>query len=58
MAQAPHELPPPMPKDPHITSLAAVPGMADQSAGHGLRHQDRRSNAPLSPVLGADAHAS
>jgi hypothetical protein len=28
------------PRFPHITSLAAVRGMADQHAGHGLGHQD------------------
>lgn len=46
------------PRFPHITSLAAVRGMADQRAGHGLGHQDRRSNAPPSPVLGGGVHAS
>jgi hypothetical protein len=43
---------------PHITSLAAARGMADQRAGHGLGHQDRRSSASPAPVLGGGLHAS
>jgi hypothetical protein len=46
------------PRVPHSTSLAAVRGMADQRAGHGLGHQDRRSTAPPAPALGGGVHAS
>jgi hypothetical protein len=48
MAQAPHELPPPMPKDTYLTSLAAVPGMADQKVSP--RPATSRASSKLSTL--------